>query len=120
MLPKELGALPKSSCLLVTVKDVSITEGPSYILASDYIDMSGEYVNQTIEYTLRSPKPPKVYSDRAYSVSAVLNLGWCKRTSPTGEWIKKGDYLSVKKHLIQFDYKQDEYETNIDLICYGK
>lgn len=44
------------------------------------------------------------------SVSAVLNLGWCKTGS---EWIRNGDYLSDTAHELEVKKGKNNYVLNV-------
>jgi uncharacterized lipoprotein YbaY len=117
ILPRAMGSLPTSSCLLVKVKDVSMMDGSSHVIATSLIDVSQKDVERKIQYTLESDKPVQEYLNRMFALSAVLNMGWCK-SNKTNEWIRSGDYLSVKRHHVIFNKKQREYNMDINIECY--
>ena len=54
-----------------------------------------------------------------YSVSAVLSNGWIPVVShPDDEWLRKGDYFSASMHIVNVVVDEDEFRTDITVVCY--
>ena len=52
-------------------------------------------------------------------MTAIINTGWCHRKG-SNEWIRNGDLLSVKRHIVALKNTQDDYYQDIALYCYGE
>ena len=62
-----------------------------------------------------------------YSVSAVLNMGWCSRSGD--DWMHGGDYLTTttfnvevtaQKNLYEADIELEHYQSKFDLISLSR
>ena len=41
--------------------------------------ITGKYIGKAMEYSLTAPKPTSEFHQRLFSLSAVVNVGWCSR-----------------------------------------
>lgn len=117
--PKNVGMLPKPSCLKIKIRDVSSFDVNSHLLAMKIVDLSNVNVEKFFTYTLLSKKPVNEHLNRGYTISAVLNIGWCHRESEF-PWLRIGDFLALSEHTIFLQDGQDTYNQNIFVECYSK
>ena len=118
MFPKPVYDIPKGSCMIVKLKDVSFHDASSNVLASKVVRVSGKNV-RSIEFSLNSKKPTESNLDRVTVVTAVVNMGWCK-SEDSDDWLEEGDYLSVMRHRIFLNTEEDSYSADINVVCYCK
>ena len=117
--PRTPGRLPHGSCLVMKFEDVSMQDAASVRLASLKTNMSNSFVNDVFDYSLKSKKPIMNEFWRTYTISAVLNVGWCPGNN-SDEWVRAGDYLTDTHFGIPLNNESDIYYKNIHVKCYGK
>ena len=77
--PHVMGQLPTSSCAIVQLKELSYTQAFSNVIASEIIDLSSVFLTSlTVKYQLNSKKPVREHLRRVYTLSAIINIGWCR------------------------------------------
>lgn len=81
--------------------------------------MSGVTIVKELDYEITFKKPSKDHENTGYTLAAVLNIGWC-HTQHVYPWIRIGDFLSVKQHLIKLKEDMDGYVKDIYIDCYGR
>ena len=115
---REVGKLPSPSCMKIKFQDVSFADASSTMVKNITIDLSGMTLGSDYDYTMTSFRPEKAYN--SYSMSVVMNVGWCADLENNDEWIRKGDYNNDFTHYI--DMRQNKTEFNIDIkaMCYGR
>ena len=114
---KAPGKLPPKSCLRLSFQDISIADAPSVLYKEEIIDLSDVEVGDALKYSIKSRKPqvPSI----AFSVSAVLNVGWCAK-SGSHPWIKVNDYLTDTSFYVDLTKDKDDYIRDIWISYYGK
>lgn len=99
---------PKSiedeSCLNVNLKDITDFTTASKLIANATMkNINGGYEQGSVlKYEIKVPTD--LSSDKKYSVSAVLNIGWCKdekKKIDAGNWIKENDFLTDTNFIIE-------------------
>ena len=120
---RETGPLPEDSCLWIKFKDVSLQDASSVTIDTVTIPYAGQNIKDKVKYQMKFKKPVAAELWRTFSVSAVLNVGWCadlKNLKKTKEWIREGDYLSDTRHGVAVLPDIDNYETDIKVRYYCK
>lgn len=93
----------------------------AFIFASTRFDVTGKNLNEGILYTLSSSKPVERDLWRTYSISVIVNVGWCPtKKDKSNEWLKKGDYLTATQHTVKLNGNENSYVTDVIVECNGK
>lgn len=122
--------LKDGSCLNVALKDsTDFTTADTEIGSSSDEDAVKLFKQgEALRYKMNFPDV-ELSPSKKYSVSAVLNVGWCKGTAgkiDSGEWIRDQDYLTDTKFFlddIEGCRKEDSLECvgpTLSLIKYEK
>ena len=115
---KKPGILPPKSCLRLEFKDTGMADVSSVLYKEESIDVSGVDLSNGYQYKLKTKKPKLLHS--SYSVSAVLNVGWCAKSS-SSKWIQKKDYLTDTAFDVDLSKSgKNEYERDLFLVWYCK
>ena len=87
--------LEPGSCLTVKLDDVSLQDTSSTVIMRAVVkDLEKSYKKgESLKYKLEFPGDKDLDDKKDYSVSAVLNNGWCAKED-SNDWIKKGDFLT--------------------------
>lgn len=115
--PKSVGKLPKSSCLIVIFRDTTYADASAIYLAEKKIDMSNVSIDLTYPYEIKSSKPKPSW--REYSVTAILNRGWCP-DNRTQEWLRTGDFFMDTRHRVGVNPYSNKYEVDLEMVIDGK
>ena len=107
-----------SSCLKISLKDVSVADSHSITIASMIVNVSN-IESKEYEYVLESKKPLDEELYRRFTVNAILNVNWCP-PEDSMKWIKKGDYLTDTAFSVELQKNISIYKQDVHLICYGK
>ena len=96
--------LTKGSCLNIALKDsTDFTTADKELASTTDKDIIKSYKDdKKLKYKINLPDT-EFNSKKKYSVSAVLNVGWCKEESDeidSGEWIRDQDYLTDTQFMI--------------------
>lgn len=100
------------------VQDNRIADGPSIDISKrvfKYQDL--KLHDGALSYNLTFTKPTEE-SNVEYTVSAVLNMGWC--SDDKNEWIRGGDYLTTTSFGIDVSDKKDLYKADIEVEYHQK
>ncbi len=87
------------------------------VYEEDIIDVSNMTIGSEYDFKLvsRAPKNPHDF----FSVSAVLNVGWCRKPE-ADEWLRYHDYLTDTSYTLkEMRKKLPEYEITMALKYYG-
>ena len=115
MFNKIPGKLPEPSCLKLFFEDISFQDVKSVLYAAETWDMSGIELQQKFKYSFLTRKPKDLKS--VYSVSIVLNVGWCPGNETTS-WIRNNDYLSDSSLKVPLKEDEDTYIRDIPIVFY--
>ena len=108
-------SLKNGSWLVVKVEDVSLQDVASVTLQKNFIDLSSYDPVKPLSYSITDIPTDSITAHSEVSVSAVLRNGW---KSDGDSWIKKGDYLTDSRHVIDFDVKSANFNKDIYLTLY--
>ena len=107
--PRKLGKLPKPSCLIMNLKDVTQMDVPSKILSSDKMDLGEKTIGRLLAFNFASKKPVTQHLNRDFALNAVLNIGWCSADDDSDQWVSANDYLTTKHYPIKLNASYDSY-----------
>lgn len=111
------GKLPSPSCLNLFFEDISFQDVSSVLYAKKQVDVSGFDMNKTYQYSLETKKPES--TKQTYSISVVLNTGWCPAENSTA-WLRNDDFLSEVTVKVPLNKKENEYARDIAAVYYCK
>ena len=94
-----------------------MADAPSVLYKEEIIDLSNVEVGDVLKYSIKSRKPQM--PNRLFSISAVLNVGWCAKTE-SHPWIKVNDYLTDTSFYVNLTEDKDDYIQDIWITYYGK
>ena len=112
--------IPPKSCLVVRFQDITIADISSRLIATQVVHFDEVLTVDVIDYSINSKMPLAEDINRIYSVSAVLNMGWCSRSEENLKYVEKKDYLSDVRNTVILNNNQDEYIKDINIRCYGE
>lgn len=112
------GKLPKPSCMKIFLEDISLQDVNSVLYHESQYDLSGKTLEETFEYSLKTRKPRDM-KYTYYSLSVVLNVGWCPDKN-SKLWVRNNDYLSDVTVKVQLEEDQHDYEINVPAVYYCK
>ena len=112
-------SLGEESFLKVELNDVSLMDASALLLGKDEQSLPvGTKLgpgSEGLNYTIVCEEPENL--GPAYSVSAVLNVGW----KPSGEeWIRKGDYFTDTVHDVDLGEDSDPIIADVVMVHYPK
>lgn len=106
-------SFPKKSCLAVKFEDTSRADASAVQVANQLIEEADlKLTNGMLSYNMSFVKP----TPGEYSVSAVLNMGWCSRNGD--DWMHGGDYLTTTTFNVEVTAQKNLYEADIELEHY--
>ena len=97
-------SIEDGSCLNVNLKDITDFTTASKLIANATMKDINEGYEQGSALKYEIEIPTDLSSDKKYSVSAVLNIGWCKDENEkidAGNWIKENDFLTDTNFIIE-------------------
>lgn len=109
------GKLPSPSCLNLFFEDISLQDVSSVLYAKKQIDVSGYDMKKQYQYSLETKKP--INTKLVYSISVVLNIGWCPNQNATS-WVRNNDYLSESTIKVPLAVEEDIYTRDIIAVYY--
>lgn len=117
--PRKIAKLRKPSCIVIKMKEISFKGAYSNIIEYKEVTFDNHPVGNMLWYEIKSKKPVDQHLNWRFTISVVVNVGWCHKKN-SYPWVHKGDFLSVKEHALFFTKDVDKYVKNIELECYGK
>ena len=114
---KKPGKLPQNSCLHVSLKDTAIQDSSSTTYEEKVIDLSNVEIIDSYYFKIKARKPKRIHD--SYSMNAVLNVGWCPKTS-SAKWIKQKDYLTTAVHNVNFSKPGNDFDRDLFMQWYCK
>lgn len=113
------GILLKNSCLLIKIQDITAQDVSAVMIQTKIYPLSLFDMSTDFHYTITSRKPMNEKLWRSFSISAILNNGWCA-SSNKDEWIREGDYINDYNVALNITTDSNNVERNISVVCYGK
>ena len=110
------GKLPSPSCLRIKLSDVSLADVPSVLIKEIKLDVSDQDIGAEYQYEFETKKPVAWWRD--YSISAVLNKGWCKQEGES-RWLRKGDFMTDARFSVDVTEEGNEFLKDFFIRCYG-
>ena len=115
MQPSAPSRLPRDSCLIVYVQDNRQCFNCDIpVLGKIRINNPKMNADKTISYKLRF-KPGEFGGPSGYSLTATLNMGWCKNND---EWIRYGDYNNDYSHTFYMQPDRSDAYRDIKINLY--
>ena len=114
---KKPGKLPPNSCLNLEFKDTAVQDVSSVIYQEDTIDLSEVEIGDSYYYKIKTKKPKLIHD--SYSISAVLNVGWCPKAA-SSKWIRQKDYVTDTTFNVNFSKPGNEFNRDIFMVWYCK
>ena len=114
---KTPGKLPSPSCLNIFFEDVSFQDVESVLYEKKQIDVSGLDMKKQYKYSLETKKPVDMKLD--FSISAVLNIGWCPSEN-SSSWLRNYDFLSKANVKVPIQPEENLYTRDIIAVYYCK
>ena len=102
----------------IFLEDISLQDVNSVLYHEAQYDLSSKTLTEAFEYSLKTRKPKDIKSTY-YSLSVVLNVGWCPDKN-SKLWVRNNDYLSDVTVKVQLEKDQDDYEINVPAVYYCK
>ena len=108
--------IPNKSCLSVTIRENILCQDDSIYCeipeVASLIIRNVTITKSKIPFEVALiPRP----SAGPYTISVVLNLGWCQKDASDGTWIKPGDYHNTVAHEFEVRELEDEIEKDVSL-----
>ena len=102
----------------IFLEDISLQDVSSILYHEAQYDLSSKTLTKTYEYSLKTRKPKDLKSTY-YSLSVVLNVGWCPDKG-SKLWVRNNDFLSDVTVKVQFEEDQNDYKINVPAVYYCK
>jgi len=108
-----VGKLPSPSCASVKLIDESKEQAYQQASSSTFL-VSGIDISEGIDYQLFKTNNDALSSLKSYTLTAVVNVGWCK-TKYTTDWIRGNDYVTKQTYNVEIGGEREQYNVDIDV-----